>query len=251
MLTDHRKSLILAALRRDGQVLAKDFARDLGLSEDTIRRDLRELAAEGRLQRVHGGALPVAPPLPDLAARAGIATGAKAAIGRAAAALIGPGDTVFLDGGTTTAEIVRALPVDRPLTIVTHAPTIAVALAGHPLITVEIVGGRLYRHSMVAVGAPAIEAIGGIRADVYFMGVTGVHPAEGFTTGDREEAAVKRAIAGAARRTIVAMTAGKADAVSPYAVLPFSGVDAIIAAPDVPAATIAAYREAGATVIEA
>jgi DeoR/GlpR family transcriptional regulator of sugar metabolism len=251
MLTMQRKSLILDALKRDGQVLAKELARRLDLSEDTIRRDLRELAAEGRLQRVHGGALPAAPPLPDLATRQAIAPEAKIAIGRLAASLIDRDAVIFLDGGTTAAEIARQLPPDRPCTVITHAPTIAAALAGNASVTVELIGGRLYRHSMVATGTLAAEAIGQFRADIYFMGVTGVHPVEGFTTGDREEAAIKRAIAAAARRTMVLMTGDKVDAVSPYRIIGFSEADGILAGPDVSEATIEAFRKAGAKVLVA
>ena len=251
MLTIQRKSMILDLLRSDGQVLAKDLARRLALSEDTIRRDLRELAAEGRLTRVHGGALPAQPPLPDLATRQSIAAKEKIAIGRRAAEMVEGGSVIFLDGGTTTAEIARQLSGERPCTVVTHAPTIAVALAGNPAVTVEMIGGRLYRHSMVATGTLAVEAIGQIRADIYFMGVTGVHPVEGFTTGDREEAAIKRAIWRASRRTLVLMTRDKVDAVSPHRIIAFDEVDGILAAPDIPATTIDAYRGAGADVVVA
>jgi DeoR/GlpR family transcriptional regulator of sugar metabolism len=248
MLTIQRKSLILDMLRSDGQVLAKDLAHRLDLSEDTIRRDLRELAAEGRLQRVHGGALPAAPALPDLTTRQSIATAEKSAIGRLAAGMVEAGAVIFLDGGTTTAEIARQLSPDLACTVVTHAPTIALALAGHPAVTVELIGGRLYRHSMVATGAAAVEAIGQVRADIYFMGVTGVHPLEGLTTGDREEAAIKRAIWRASRRTLVLMTADKADAVSPYRVIAFEEAHGILAARDIPRSTIDDYRRAGAEV---
>lgn len=248
MLTEHRKSLILDTLRRDGQVLAKQLARELELSEDTIRRDLRELASEGRLQRVHGGALPAAPALPDYPTRQTIAKEEKVAVGRLAVSMIEKGFVVFLDGGTTCGEIARQIPPERPCTIITHAPTIAVALADKPEVTVELIGGRLYRHSMVATGVHAAEAIGQIRADIYFMGVTGVHPIEGFTTGDREEAAIKRVISEVARRTMVLMTAEKADAVSPYRIIGFDQATGILAGPDVPGTTVDAYRRAGADV---
>jgi DeoR/GlpR family transcriptional regulator of sugar metabolism len=251
MLTIQRKSLILDMLRSDGQVLAKDLARRLDLSEDTIRRDLRELAAEGRLHRVHGGALPASPPLPDLETRQSIASEEKSAIGRLAAGMVEVGSVIFLDGGTTTAEIARQLSPERACTVVTHAPTIAVALAENPVVTVELIGGRLYRHSMVATGASAVEAIGQIRADLYFMGVTGVHPSEGFTTGDRDEAAIKRAIWRASRRTFALMTRDKADAVSPHRIIAFDDADGILAARDIPAAKIEEYRGAGAHVVVA
>ena len=90
MLTSQRKQLILDALKRDGQVIAKSLSNEFGVSEDTVRRDLRELAADGYLQRVHGGALPSSPAAADLAGRQGIESASKAAIGRAAAQMIEP-----------------------------------------------------------------------------------------------------------------------------------------------------------------
>ncbi len=112
---------------------------------------------------MHGGALPVAAPLPDLSARRLIATEEKRRLAAAAVRLIAPGQVVFLDGGTTTAEIVRQIPLDMPLTVVTHAPTIAAELERHMAIEVVLIGGRLYRHSMVAVGPTALGAIERIR----------------------------------------------------------------------------------------
>ena len=101
MLTRPRKQHILSVLRRDGQVVAKALSEELALSEDTIRRDLRELAAEGLLQRVHGGALPVAAAEADFSGRQQLAPDEKVAIGRAAARLVKPGQVVFIAGGTT------------------------------------------------------------------------------------------------------------------------------------------------------
>src|SRR5438552_7727773 len=158
MLTDQRKRRILERLRRDGQVVAKDLSAAFGSSEDTIRRDLRELAASGLLLRVHGGALPASPAVADLPARRSMATDAKAAIGRAAAGLVRPGQVVILDGGTTAREVARHLPADLRATVVTHSPTTAAELEGHPHVEVLILGGRLFKHSMVTVGAIAIEA---------------------------------------------------------------------------------------------
>jgi DeoR/GlpR family transcriptional regulator of sugar metabolism len=99
-------------LKQDGKIVAKSAAAQLDVSEDTIRRDLRELASEGLLQQVHGGALPASPAMADFAARQHISTDDKSASGRAAALLIQPGQVVFIDGGTTSAQLVRHLPPD-------------------------------------------------------------------------------------------------------------------------------------------
>src|ERR1700742_4071668 len=110
MLAAERRDLLVARLRRDGKLVARDLAAELGLSEDSVRRDLRDLAAEGLCQRVYGGALPVSPALADYAGRAGVSVAGKREVAAAAAALIRPGATVILDGGTTALALARALP---------------------------------------------------------------------------------------------------------------------------------------------
>ena len=251
MLTSQRKAHILDVLRRDGQVIAKSLSAELALSEDTIRRDLRELAAEGKLQRVHGGALPASPAIVDVPRRRSIATTAKAAIGKAAAGLIRPGQVVFVDGGTTTEAMVGHLAPDLRATIVTHSPAIAVALVEHPGIEVVMIGGRLFRHSVVAVGADAVAAIGRVRADLYVMGVTGVHLEVGLSTGDAEEAAVKRALAAAAAETMVLASREKLGAASPFVIAPAAQASWLVTEADLPEAATAPYAAMGLTVIRA
>ncbi|EJL56307.1 transcriptional regulator of sugar metabolism [Rhizobium sp. CF122] len=251
MLTSQRKSLILDILRRDGQVIAKQIAKDLSLSEDTIRRDLREMAAEGLLKRVHGGAMPVAPELPDFSTRKGVSSETKARLGKKAASLARPGQLIFLDGGTTTAEIARQLPRDFAFSVATHSPTIAAELEHHPTASVILIGGKLYKHSMVAVGSVAMAAISQLRPDIFFLGVTAAHPVHGLSTGDFEEAAIKRHIASCAAETYVPLTEEKFDHVSPCQVLPISGVSGLIVAAGLAAAAIEPYRNLTAEILEA
>jgi DeoR/GlpR family transcriptional regulator of sugar metabolism len=228
MLTTHRKQQILLLLKLHGQVVAKDVSRSMGVSEDTIRRDLRELAQEGRLQRVHGGALPASPAIANFAGREQLTPEGKVAIGRAAAQMVQPGQVVILDGGTTARQVARHLPLELKATVVTHSPTIALELVSHPDVEVILIGGRMFKHSVVAIGAAAVEAISKIQADTYFMGVTGVHPKSGLTTGDYEEAAVKRALSHAAAETIVLASSEKLNAASPYSVIPLAEISRII-----------------------
>src|SRR5262245_7371522 len=127
MLTQQRKRLLLDRLAKEGRIIAKDVSVELRLSEDTIRRDLRELAADGLLQRVHGGALPASPTVANLAARRSMATEEKSRLGCKAVTFISRGQRVFIDGGTTNLELVRAVPANLAFTVVTHSPTIAQA----------------------------------------------------------------------------------------------------------------------------
>lgn len=251
MLTRQRKAHILEVLRREGQVVARTLSRDLRLSEDTIRRDLRELAAQGLLQRVHGGALPASPAVVDFAARRLVAPDGKAAIGRTAAGMIRRGHVVFLDGGTTAVQLARHLPRDLEATVVTHSPSVAVELIDHPGVAVEVIGGRLFKHSIVAVGAAAIEAIARIRADIYFMGVTGVHPEAGLTTGDPEEAAVKRALCRCAAETVVLASHEKLGTASPFVVVPLREADTLVVEATTTDDLVDPYRKLGITILRA
>jgi DeoR/GlpR family transcriptional regulator of sugar metabolism len=251
VLTSQRKQKILDLLRRDGQVVAKDLSHELDLSEDTIRRDLRELAAEGLLQRVHGGALPASPAVGDFAARLHVATDEKSMIGKAAARMVQPNQVVILDGGTTAVQMARNLPAELKATVVTHSPSIALELLQHRNIEVILIGGKLFKHSVVSVGAPAIEAISRIHADTYFMGVTGIHPKFGLTTGDFEEAHVKRALSSSAAETIVLGSSEKLNAVSPYVIAPISEIAGIIVAADTKSKLLAPYAKLGITITKA
>lgn len=251
MLTSQRKRLILDVLARDGQVVAKQLSQDFDLSEDTIRRDLRELAAEGLLQRVHGGALPASPTVAALPLRRGMAPEIKSSLGLIAAGLIRPNQTVAIDGGTSNLELVRQLPRDLAFVAVTHSPEIAVGLENHPAVEVILVGGKLFRHSMVAVGTLASEAISRIRADLFFLGVTGLHPTEGATTGDIEEAAIKRAFLERAAETVVLATADKIGAVSPCLIAPVDRLSTLIVPQDVSDAATEPMRLQGLSILKA
>ncbi|MFL6675357.1 MAG: DeoR/GlpR family DNA-binding transcription regulator [Massilia sp.] len=245
MLTSQRKNHLMDVLRRDGQIVASRLSVELGVSEDTIRRDLREMARDGLLQRVHGGALPASPAMADFAARQHIAQGDKAAIGRAAAAMVQPGQVVFVDGGTTCTQLVRHLPQDLRATVATHSPSIAVELLGHPNIEVIMLGGRLFRHSVVTVGAATLEAIAQVRADTYFMGVCSLHPEAGLSTGDFEEACVKRALCKAAAETIVLASSEKLATASPYRVVALAEISGIVVPADTPPELAEPYRKLG------
>src|SRR5918998_2792808 len=228
VLTAQRRDLLLDRLRRDGRVVARDVAAELGVSDDMVRRDLRELAAAGLVQRVYGGALPVSPAVADYATRREVETESKRRVAAVAATLVVPGSTVILDGGTTALAVTEALPRDLHATVVTHSPTVAAALADHPDVEVFLLGGRLFRHSMVTCGAAAVEAAQAVTAEVFLLGVTGVHHEAGLTTGDADEAAMKRALARRAADTFVLASAEKVGAASPFLVLPVSDVSGVV-----------------------
>jgi len=251
MLAAERHTVLLDRLARDGKIIAKEIALEFGLSDDSVRRDLRELAAAGLCQRVYGGALPVSPALVEYADRAGVQPASKDRVAARARQLILPGSTVILDGGTTTLAVVAALPADLACTVITHSPTIAAALVSHELVEVFLLGGRLFKHSAVTCGAAAVEAAQAISADLFLLGVTGVHGTHGLTTGDVEEAAMKRALAGRAADTYVLASLEKIGVASPYRVLPLAEIAGIVT--DAPAddPTVLGLGDAGVSILQA
>lgn len=251
MLTDQRKKLILDLLAAEGQVLSKSLSSRFAVSEDTIRRDLRELAAEGRLQRVHGGALPASSAVGTFVERKTLKTDAKKRLAQKGATLMSNGQVVIVDGGTTTTELIACLPDDLNITVVTHSPGIALGLVNHPLIEIILIGGRVYKHSIVTVGAAAVEGIRNIQADLFFMGATGIHPEVGLTTGDYEEACIKRAFSARAAETIVLASPEKINTASPFAIGDVSLINTVVVEDNTDNGWITAMRAKGVTVIKA
>jgi DeoR/GlpR family transcriptional regulator of sugar metabolism len=251
MLAAQRRDLLLARLQADGRLVAKDLAAELGITEDSVRRDLRELAAAGLCQRVYGGALPVAPAAADYSTRTTLAISSKQRVAAAAAGLIRPGSTVLLDGGTTALAVTAALPPDLRATVVTHSPTVAAALVDHAHVDVYVLGGRLYKHSAVTCGAAAAEAAQTVSADVFLLGVTGVHHQAGLTTGDPDEAAMKRTLAARAADTYVLASSEKIGAASPFTVLPLDAVSGVVTDADPGHPVLVHLEEAGVPIVRA
>jgi DeoR/GlpR family transcriptional regulator of sugar metabolism len=250
MLAAQRKELLLDRLRVDGRLVAKELATELDTSEDTIRRDLRELADAGLCQRVYGGAIPVPLAAASYARRQEIATASKHRVALACVGLIQPRSTLILDGGTTALEVARLLPVDLEVTVITHSPTIAVALVDHPA-EVFIIGGRLFKHSVVASGAAAAEAAAQVTADLFLMGVTGVRSDTGLTTGDVDEAAMKRTLSRRAAQTWVMASEEKIGAASPFSVLRLDEVAGIVSDADPQNPVLTEVERAGVDVLRA
>lgn len=251
MLTSQRKQLILEKLAAEGQVLSKDLSAHFDVSEDTIRRDLRELAAEGHLQRVHGGALPSSSAVATFSERKSLKIEAKQRVARKGVELISDGQVVIIDGGTTTSELITLLPPQLSFTVITHSPSIALGLVAHPAIEVILIGGRLYKHSIVSVGAAAIEGINHIHADLFFMGVTGIHPEVGLTTGDYEEACIKRAFSGRAAETVVLASPEKINAASPFVIGDLSLINTLVVEKETNADWIKVVEAQGVSVVKA
>jgi len=250
LLGEERREAILRRLESEGKVRAADLSADLGVSLDTIRRDLAELAAAGALRRVHGGALPPASPgpwsfkerLPDDAA-------AKAAIAAAAVALVRPGDVVALSGGTTILEFARRLPDDLEATVVATSPDIAVALADHAHLTVDVVGGRLHPQARTVTGPDAVAMLRTVRPDVCVLSACSLHPVAGLTMRYADEAAVVRAMVDGAARIVSLTTATKLGSAGPYVIAGPDRIDTLVT--DAANEDLGVYLDLGIEVVRA
>lgn len=241
LLPEERRQRILEQLATEGRVYATDLCGILRVSEDTVRRDLRDLDEAGLLRKVHGGALPRAQAPLNHRARAQVQQPAKQALAQVAAGLVRPGQVLFIDGGTTNLEIARSLPRELRATVLTVSPLVALALAEHPGLEVHLVGGRLHPESLTTVGADTVEALRRVRADLCLLGVCSLHVEAGITTLHAEEAVIKRTMIHAAAETVAVVTADKLGTLSPFGVAPVERLATLITEAHVPEAVRAPF----------
>lgn len=221
MLKEERQQAIIELLRKNGKVLVTDLIARLNVSEDTVRRDLNDLAEAGTLQRVHGGALPRAPSLPYEQRVRDTDAGTKA-IARAAAQLVREGQMVFMDSGSTVLEVVSYLPTSLHATIVTNSLPVATALVHHERIDVQVLGGRLKKNAQAMVGVPVVDALRHLRADLCLLGVCSLHPEIGISMLDVEEVQVKRTMIEQAAEVAALAGAAKLGTAAPYVIGPIN-----------------------------
>ena len=247
-LTSERLLDIEARLAREGRVVAAELARIYATSEDTIRRDLRTLAAEGRCRRVYGGALP-ADAHEALSNRARRAPAAKAALGAALARLVEPGMTVFIDAGSTTLACAERLE-GRGVTVVTHAPTIAAALVEREGLRLVTLGGEVHPRVGAALGPAVLAALATIRPDLLLLGACGVDAEAGITAHYADDAAVKRLIAARSGQVAVAADRAKLGTAAPFSVIALAACDRLVIEAGTDSETRARLAEAGPALIE-
>jgi DeoR/GlpR family transcriptional regulator of sugar metabolism len=249
LIKEERLSWILDRLTREGRVLANDLTAELGVSEDTIRRDLRELAAMRRLRRVHGGALPPSPVSLDYSVRERQSVPQKRSIAGTAARLIEDRSVVFLDGGTTNVHVAECLSADLRATIVTNSIPVATVLSDHAYLELVLIGGRVLRSSRVALGPEAVDAIRSYRADLFLLGTCSLDIEAGITVPHLDEAPVKRAMIAASSRVVGLVTAEKFGTAMACVVGAVSELDTIVTDCSTGEELLQPYIQAGIQII--
>jgi len=225
--TAERQARILALLTEHGRVEVLEVARLMQVSEHTVRRDLLALQKQGVLQRTHGGAISLHTARADLPTRAGVAGKAKAAIGRLAAGLIEPGQTLMLDAGSTNLALARALTV-RPLSIITNSMDIAAVFAADTQVQLTLTGGSWQRDERALWGPAAEAVLQHCRADWAVPGACALDLAQGVTASHEADAALKRVMVSRAVRTLVLGDQSKQGGVAPFLVADWAAVTTLV-----------------------
>jgi DeoR family glycerol-3-phosphate regulon repressor len=228
MALNFRQGEILGIARAEGRVSVEDLAGRFGVTVQTIRRDLAELSGAGKLDRVHGGAV-----MPQGASNIGyeerrsLNAEAKAAIGRACAAAIADNSSLFLNIGTTTEAVARALIGHRDITVVTNNMNVANILVGNASCAVIVAGGMLRRSDGGLVGDLAVQAIEAFKVDFAVIGTSALDLDGDLLDFDPQEVRVSRAIIRQARRVFVVTDASKLDRSAPVRIGSLAEVDAV------------------------
>ncbi len=200
-----RQQKLTRLLEQTGRLSVSQICDHFGVSEATARRDLETLSEQGKLQRVHGGAIAVeqAPPELPILERETEQPDEKLRVGRAAAALIADNETVFLGSGTTVLEVARNIRNRRNLTVITNSLPVLNTLTGLDGITVVSLGGMLRNTELSFIGHITEQALSEVRADKVFMGARGVSLEHGLTNDYLQETMTDRAILRIGREVVI------------------------------------------------
>lgn len=193
MFKNERQALIIKQINLHNKVLSSELSVRLQVSEDTVRRDLAELAEAGEIIKVHGGALSKSYHYP-IQNNSVYAQDAKKEIAKKAIKLIQPGMTILSEAGTTMLEMVRMIPEDLEATFFTVSPLIALELADHPLLTVIMIGGQLDMSAQINIGEKPVSELADISVDLCFLGAHGLDSKAGLSEVEWNVAQVKKAM---------------------------------------------------------
>jgi DeoR family transcriptional regulator, aga operon transcriptional repressor len=230
MLKSARHSRIRELVESRGEVTVGELNDLLAVSDATIRRDLEELAQRGWVRRTHGGAVSVgrAEKEPPILQRAGQQLEEKRRIGRAAAAMVRPGDTIFLGSGSTVQAIAENLHSTPNLTVITNALNVVNELAASDNVELIVIGGMFRKDEMSMVSHIAEQAIREFRADWVFMGMRGIDPVHGFTNDYLPEARTDRTILKMAPQIVIVADHSKLGVVSTVYLAPVTAAHVIV-----------------------
>ncbi len=244
---DGRQEEIRSLLEEHGNLTVAELAQHFNVSEMTIRRDLKTLAALGLVQREHGRALHPQNADGLFLARLGEAEREKTLIGRLAAGLVSEGESLILDAGTTTLAVARAL--DKKCVVITNSLPIAGVLGNREGVTVLVSGGEVRGTTYALVGPMARAGFGGFNADKLFLAASGLSLERGLSTANMLESEVKQAMLAAAREVILVAHSGKIGQVYYHTFTHWDRIDVLVTDARLPAETRRELENLGVKVL--
>lgn len=243
-----RQAFILHQVNLHNKVLSTDLSEQIHVSDDTIRRDLQQLYEEGKIIKVHGGALSPSFHNGD-SSKEVYAFTQKKIIAQKAASLIKDGMFILTSGGTTIIELARALPAELNATFISGSIPALYEYIRHPNIEVIAIGDKISKNSKITVGAEAISRIRDLKVDLCFLGVNAINLENGVSDNDWEVVQIKKAMIESSKKLVCLMIAEKINTQQPLQICDSKKIDTIVTelSPDAP--VLQSYKKAGITVI--
>lgn len=251
VLDAERRQQIVAFIDEHQGATVAALSERFGVSEATVRRDLMQLDRRGLVERAHGGAVPrrvrarEGAPEPPILDRAGVRIEEKRRIGRAAAGLVGDGDTIMIAGGTTTSHMIPHLAGRVGLTVVTNNLNVAGLLAPMTAVTTILIGGVLRHSELSLLGALAEDALANVRVDTLYIGSAAIDVAHGLSGDDPAEVQTDRALMAAARQITILADHTKFDRVRTLRVVPMGRVSRVVTDAGIGSEQVEALRGVG------
>lgn len=249
MLKKERQSYILQQINLHNKVLSSTLSVDIQVSEDTIRRDLLELAEEGKLIKVHGGALSRSFSQVHIPSNGVYSQQHKMKIAQKAIGLIDNGMFVLTGGGTTIVEMARLLPPQLKATFISGSIAAILEYMDHPNIEVILIGDKISKSSKITVGSEAIAKIRQIKADICFLGTNAIDLQHGITDNDWEVVQLKKAMIEASRKVVCLSIAEKINTYQPIQISTLDKIDILITELDANNPLLKPYADVGIQVL--
>lgn len=228
MLKKERQAYILHQVNLHNKVLSSSLCSEINVSEDTIRRDLQELADEGKIIKVHGGALSHSFNQVHFSTNGVYSQNQKRTIAQKAIGLIGNGMFVLTSGGTTILEMARSLPPQLKATFISGSIPAILEYMHHPNIEVIMIGDRISKNSKITVGSEAIAKIKQVKADICFLGTNAIDTEHGITDNDWEVVQLKKAMIESSKKVVCLTISEKINSVQPIKVCGLNEIDMLI-----------------------
>jgi DeoR/GlpR family transcriptional regulator of sugar metabolism len=249
MLKAERQQFIVNKITNEHKVSTIDLAKELNISEDTVRRDLNELDKKGILQKVYGGAFPAKNKPVNVFDIIISKEPEKNIIGNKALSLLTDGQVIIMSGGTTNLVLAKLIPVNLKATIYTYSLPIAMQLSQHPNIELMFIGGKMQKNAMVTVGIDVIQVLSNLKADICFMGVSSINTELGLTEKGYEVSVVKKAMMQSSEKVIAVLTSEKLDTKMPYVVGELKQLNTIITDLDPNDSRLDDYTKSGVRIL--